>query len=420
MADIVKSSTKMTTKGKRHRSCETDDCELPPVKKFPCQQEISTQLLDLNIDCLGQIFEFLTPADLMNVIDLSSDAAEAALIVFSRRYSKFEVHIWPYSDSSYPDYGNSPIEIIDDVIEINSPIECSKFLKVFGYLIKKLMIAGFNDETLTSDWRTVMRAISKYCSKYLIELDLVKCNALLSNEFQCAFEEVVKFRVQRSQLDKCKYLNEWFPNIKHLELMDIGFLITVQIIMPNITEIEVHEKCLSKADVDTIIESAPQLQELTLDAPKNVRLLHLINERMPLLKRLSLTRVYLLGETSEKITFKNLEFFSIDLGQIKSPTELPFKFEKLTELEVNAIVYNEAWIDFAIEQCFLVKLRLTSYTDLCVNEINKLFSQCKTLEVFRVSACQDDHELIEQIKVNWNITEDNNELIIGRKINQMK
>lgn len=402
----------VSTKMGRKRQYENDGSEFPEAKKSTSvvQSIPTTRFLDLNLDCLEPIFDFLNPRDLLNIVISSTYAAQAALLVYSRRYSKCQVQIRPTSTS--PE--KMPIEWVNPLIQINSAVDCYKFLEIFGDLIKKLELYGFNDETIALEWRDVMQLVSQKCGGNLIELKVHNCNAFITNQFQNAFDNVDKLHLQRSYLDQCKRLNEWFPNVKSLELIDIGQNVVVEIISPHFFTMHLEPECLSASDIGTMIESAPQLQDLTLSGFINVNYLRFINQNLPVLKRLNLKHARFFDESNEKCLLENVESFSIDLWTtIMPPIELPFEFRKLTELQVKTNSFEKDWIDFAINQTGLLKLRLDMNFDVAF--LDPLFSQCKMLHELRIVASDEIREELKQKKMSKLIvTEDDKDIIVER------
>lgn len=399
----------------RKRQHKYDDPEVPEAKKTAGEVDtISTEFSDLNVDCLEHVFGYLGFADLLNVVDLNANAADAAKIVYSRHYSKRQIRIWS------PDLNGllALPQIMGSAIKISSAADCSKLLLHFGGLIEKLELFSFISDALTQDWIDVMHLISIKCGESLLELKLNNCNERISNEFQSVFEKVESFHVQRSHVGKFKQLDEWFPCLKRLNLADNGPFITINMTSPTNSVWQIKEECLSLSEIKSMIKAAPELEALSLTGVINADLLRFINDNQPMLKHLSLPQSFFSNQPGvDKVVFESVKSFSIEPMQSNiSPANLPLTFQRLTELEVTVNTLGREWIDFAIGHSELVKLRLEMpWCEACVAN---LLSQCKSLRTLRIlERYQHDYQdLSTQFSNGWHIAEDGDALVFERKL----
>lgn len=378
-ADQADASALPTCDRKRPR--ENDDS---PPKSSKCQKTDqipagsstdgnAINLLDVNIDCLERIFDYLNYNDLVKVADLDANAQIAAKLVFARRYSHFLVEM-------YTDHTVRSVETTHSTLVLSTVSECAKILRHFGKSIKKLELNNFSDRKMAHNWNAIKNLIDKNCTKTLIELKLLQCGKQLSDGMKNVFENVEMLRLQSTSLGKWKELNIWFPKLKRLELIDTEkaekFIIT-PLTLPDfeITHISAVVY-LSKSEIKTMIKSVPQLHTLTLTGHLNTNDLHFINDHLLTLKHLILINFEFSSDSENsaetKVFFKNLETLSMMGTTFKG--DIPFAFKQLNELDINVAFMATEWIDFATQQRDLIKLRLkwrfsAEITERHVNEI---------------------------------------------------
>lgn len=373
--------------GKRKRQDDDVKLKQPKLHKAAiCPEPMPTKIMDLNVDCFECIFGHLGFMDLLNVANWNADSQKAAELVYSRRYSQYILKLNGYE-------ARSCIMIDDEYLEItiNTAKCCAKVLQCFGDVIKRMELLNFDAENLAVGWSEVERLINEKYTKTLCELKLSNCKYLMLDRIEEAFVNVESLRISCSRMGKLIDLGKWFPMLKRLQLLHNDRCIQTHSSFPYLSYLamDIKDECLSTASFIEMLKSAPTLETLSLSGGMNSNHLQVISESLPNLRHLNLRNFLLSDEPEDVIIFKNVETLSISTGLIGMlPTEIPFTFEGLSELQViTADSLGWPWIDFAMKQTDLVKLRLEStdddeVTDEHLAELAIALTKLKELEIF--------------------------------------
>lgn len=399
--DRESNDTKITSDNNDENTGNNDESTSKRAKMIniekPCAIEKSNHLMqpnraelpdhltitDLPVECLAHVFNHLDFVDLIHVADVSENTAEAAGLVYSRKYSN---HVIKMAGLETP----KMVEFAELAITISAPSVCLKLLSIFGDSIKNLRLEYLNDDALSHEWSELPRLIHKICVDNLIELKLINCDEKLFAGIEKVFTKLRRLRISCSRLGNCMDLGKWFPNLKQLELLHNDGCEQIVSHFPHLSYLAMDTKnaCLSTSTIEAMIKSAPQLETLALSGGMTEQLLRFINEHSPNLKRLFLWDFHLDNQTNEIIAFKTIGTLSISTGFLGIlPSDVPFEFEKLTELRLNADTLNDEWIDFAMEQHDLVKLQLNSFlepdiTDIQMAELANALTKLSEFDVF--------------------------------------
>lgn len=355
MADQTNDSTVPSERAqKRPRDDEGEG--LPIVKKLAKDPELLlTQITDLNTYCFEHLFKYLKLNDLFVLCNLNANSIDAARAVFSQRYSE---HLVQIGGKIIPK--QKPIVESKSKIIISAAPDYVKFLRVFGEQVKKLEIQNLSNENLKTDWLEIKSLFDKKCVATLTEFKINNCGTDLMNGVQNVFVAVESLDISCSRLGKCNDLSKWFPNVKQLklELMHSSECYDTERNKNN-SLFGPQKTCLPMSDVVAMFKSTPQLNELKIRGRSlNTNFLRYINKMVPMLKKLDIEVYDFDDDEKGKVFFKNLEVFSMSK---ELPYCAPFKFEKLTELIVNADYLYSDWIELATENEHLTKLTIDAH-----------------------------------------------------------
>lgn len=355
---------------KRKRSQDTDDGHHSTNNPKKMKTESTTKITDLNADCFGHIFDHLRFRDLLNVADLNEKATEAAELVFTRRYSNYNVVLCGHETSR-------SIEIDDNTLEITitTASQCANVLRNFGDVIGKLKLLNFNGKVFADRrWAELRRLINEKCTKHVTVLELSNCDRHLLADIENVFECVGVLKIACSQVgEKFMDLSKWFPQLRTLELLhheNCGQIICNYPHLSYLTMDTTQAECLSTGNFKAMLKSVPQLESLSLSGGMKSSLLAFIADSLPKLKKLHLWDFHIENQSDAVIVFKNVQTFSVSTGLLGDlPTKIPFKMGKLTELSVKTELLCNEWIDYAMQKQDLKKLRLISTSEPTITDI---------------------------------------------------
>lgn len=351
---------------KRKRLSSEDVKNVKQPKAELSVETVPIKITDLNVICFENIFKYLSFVDMLNVV-VSEPALKAAKWVFARRYSQYLVKICG-------DNLGSTIEIDEHIqaITINTASVCVKILRIFGDEIKRLELWNFDKEMLTEEWTVVNNLINEQCTGNLRELKLSNVKCEMMEHIKKAFENVEYLRISCSHLGKFMDLSTWFPKLRRLQLLHNDRCIQTVSSFPhlNYLAMDIKDECLSTASFKELIQSATNLETLSLSGAMKLELLQFVSDTSNELKHLYLWDFLLEDETNDVVTFDSVQTLSISTGWMGDlPSKIPFEFKELTELRIKtADSLGEPWISFAMGQHSLTKLVLDSTDAFEIND----------------------------------------------------
>lgn len=359
-------------------------------------KHFTTQIIDLNIDCLEQIFKFVDVIDLLNISDLCEEAMIAATMVYSMYYSNRLLKISGMNSSSSMQQSKTTISVCSSDL-------CTTFLNTFGFYVKKMELSYLMDLYSYDDWTTVKDLIYEKCAKNLIELNLVNCEEDIFDGISEPLINIKKLRISCSRLGKCIELDKWFPNLERLELIHNGGCVQIFSSFPFLSYLAMNmmeNACLNEDDLETMLKSAPKLQMLSLNGGIDIGLLKFINDNLANLKHLRLHEFHLKDDYNEPIYFKGIETIHITndfCGNL--PPEMLFTFDDLKELRLKCDTLNNEWIKFAMKNKNLEKLELLSLweSNITVRDLIKYVDELEKLTELKITVSSGTSEDITHL-----------------------
>lgn len=172
----------------------------------------TTNITDMNDDCLEKIFEYLDPQSLFNVGVSNKYLNISANTVFKRKYGQKKVYIGSIFVS--PLASLNFLDIVNHGIHIGGLEICLQFLRCFGRSIFRMKIAFY--ESNCKRCAHIYQYINAYCAESLREIEF-QGKSIIAMERP--FVRVELIRIHDHILgDHLPRLVEWFPNLRRLQL----------------------------------------------------------------------------------------------------------------------------------------------------------------------------------------------------------
>lgn len=214
MADQVESTV---TK----RQIEHDDMDEPPAKHQKLDSDTALKITDLNETCLMNICSRLDLPSLLNVAMTNKQLQTMAATTFGCKFGTKTVCLQNVNKFHQP-----RIYTLDDDIYVRGLALCLPFLRCFGtHIIELHVLDGtFPHALVAKESRSkfshhVDRYINQYCAEALSNVLFYGRPSFSLENFRKPFRMVRKVRLIDTALDDgLTHLNDWFPNLLHLDL----------------------------------------------------------------------------------------------------------------------------------------------------------------------------------------------------------
>lgn len=191
--------TKNVSTEKRPRDGEASISESNKKIKIDTNNQ-STQIGDLNDNCLIQIFQHLSMNDLVNIVDYDNRVSNAAQFVFNKKFA------------------DNCFTISNRLDRKNEKVPWSvTLLKHFGAIIKKLHVVY--DERYRRIDMLIDNTIISHCRKSLVEIKFENADSFTMYDINEPFENVLVVSFVRSKFcDLISNFGKWFPMAHTLHL----------------------------------------------------------------------------------------------------------------------------------------------------------------------------------------------------------
>lgn len=337
-----------------------------------------TQLLNLPLELLLDIYEQFELPDLVNISKTHPRNQEAADIVFRNKYSNGLITI---TGQHIP---NVKIIVHSQGITFYGMEITLQILQAFGHLMTKLQIQYryINEE----DRKKVNDYITKFCGQTLSYIDLVDCNGDELDSLTGPFTELSELRFQSGFLNTERVrLDQVFPAMRTLYQGSMSF--------SNLTCFEYNFAHLEQYDIVThqddyppsmakLIKKNPQLKRSSL-FNGDMELLKLFNENVPKLERFEVEFFddFHALSADESIRFENLR--KLRFGHIfrRLPVDcIPLEFAALEEFEHKGQL--KEWFD-VIKRA--TTLKILTIGGISSGQLKEIGEHLPILETFTVS-----------------------------------
>lgn len=286
----------MSSVAKRTRSCTREEqkrlkIDLDDGKE---NEESSTTILDLNDDCLEEIFSYISQNDFLHIHQASSRFKFPSERAFARKCKKVPAIV-----------SNQQTSLLADSIQ---------FLEVFGNRVTKLRIK-FKLEKCVG----LLQAIQNHCDNEKI------------NELELCHHEVrvkkpaYKYRTDRMEIMSfLRGLNAQFPNLVslkvdyHNEYYHRPYFDSIIQRIPSLRSLSIYGWMLPTDLMRAFIALNNQLESFEYSSRLTFQLIDYLNESLPQLKNLKIADICYVSPRNDIPTrFKNLK--KLEYGKEPGP-----------------------------------------------------------------------------------------------------
>lgn len=342
---------------------------IPNAKTTEAPAEIKTKITDVNIDCLEEIFKYLSITDLLNIADTCVRLRKAAFFVFRCTYMPklriaYNIEHRSWSMEYYRSW-NFPFHLeMDEKLDLFSLRTCFQLLRCFGSYITFMTIED-GGELYPHDMRDslvvpyimyerLVRYINEYCYESLEVFFLAACPKGVFDQMKNSFLKVEKLQTDACIL-KTTLWKTLFPKLKNLHYYHTSsnptkysHLHGIENKFPHLEKLTLGDtkKFVSKflyKNYNSIFQLNPQIVWLELRLIPDLNLLQNIARFLPALEHLRILINTKIGEMLEynQIHFKNLKSFAIqnsyypvrpltfDSYRFPCECDFPFTFDQL-------------------------------------------------------------------------------------------
>lgn len=209
---------------KRHRKSDKTSHHKKQRHEPAGDADQEMKITDLNDHCLIKLFEYLDIDSLLNVTVACNHLIPTSADVFHRRYGRKEI-VFNECDDFRPNTCDDDY-IIRSAKERNTSLTISGlktsllYLRTFGASIQNLTIDYYKSSSIR--YAFVHQYISKYCTKRLIRISLMRLPSIAIEHFEKPFMNVRTVNISDSDLGKqLASCRKWLPNMRHLQLKNV-------------------------------------------------------------------------------------------------------------------------------------------------------------------------------------------------------
>lgn len=376
--DLCKKRKKNALKSKKNKK----------MKLQPSDEPIfTTNITDLDDDCLEYIFKKLNLSDLLNVADSSKSFKKALNLAYLSKYGKnFIVCIYKMMPSQ-----NQSLQIRGNRIRIGDLSTGLKMLRCFGHLLMKFGVDyKYAKRCHHSE---VDRYLNKYCADNLKIIAMDNTQLWTMENIKKPFSKVHLLVFIDCRLgENLTNFKKWFPELKDLTFIKENVVTDRKSIVKRFPQlkhfiIELHQKdeyTFKKSHIKKALCMNPQIQYLEIRGDVlDAKFLHSISDHLQLIRKLCVVWNLDCFNYDGIIHFRNvIQFeFKVDVYENKNTDtiiipKIPFSFDQLNgfKFHLNKSTRNQRndnILDFIGNQTSLTKLILISDTNPFKNDIEK-------------------------------------------------
>lgn len=343
------------------------------------------KIIDMNIDCLEEVMEYLNLPDLLEIADSNKRLRRAACYFFSQKYAKkhFEIRTYRNEEES-----RKVFNVNNNYITITNTETSLKFLRCFGSLITLLTIRNENcNERCCTE---ILRYINTYCAKSLVTLSVKIYRKSIFDEIHNVFENVLIVSIESSVLKFNKVmLGEIFPKMKHLKLWanDIKDSMFIETKFPKLEHFNYHpnrndSSNLEKQNLEMFVCLNPQLETMGLDDYWNPDFISHISKHLHRLVKINVTIPESISNFRyidvSQFKLKSVKKFHIFLWEYDLFRKFAPSFEQLEDFRADGISSNDLQ-KFVEKNQTIIKLTIRNcFRNVNLNEEN-VFDVAKVL-----------------------------------------
>lgn len=329
----------------------------------------STEITDLNDDCLEHIFKKLNFVDLVNVAHTCKRFKWPVELAYASKYGKTNVTIkyWKcdknklYEEGVWDHgwYGNKVYDLLFAL----------RLLRCFGQFIPELTV-DYLSSGPEKHLDCLDEYVNEYCADSLKKIQLKHAPEKAMNHLKQPFAivESVSFhfgRLENSIID----FNKWFPRMQTLNFWDSYPVNTscIQHHFPNLDDLSLcsyfENDTFNRTNIIEVLRLNPQLKRLCLRGELvNVAFIQSISEYLQSIDTLSIGCNQNFFETIDGVIhFQNVTNFTLHIGYMRTMPALPFAFDKLESLTLfgESLRLNADFLNFIQQTQSLKKVEVS-------------------------------------------------------------
>lgn len=351
--------------------------------------DATTELTDLNFDCLEKVFNHLDIVDLLNLADSNVRLRKIAAFVFARKHAKKTIHIFNvYIRFKFKMHLNLPDRNVLDkgaIVQVADAKSSLQILRCFGNFITKLVITQPRGAYISNH---IIGYANEYCADKLNE---IKFECIEDDPFE---ENLLKpfAGVRKVEFNFCHLrsnimdFNKWFPKMSSLRMYGNRFVCNptdnqimeqsivplkrpqdyIEAHCPHLTTLKI-DGCgskpfsLTKQHIERFIDLNPQITQLTLYYCPKMEFLQELSTKLTSLESLDILCdvVEILNYTGKAIEFNVLKYLKLKFIHSYPMPELPFLCNKLETFNLYVLYdMNDELFDFLGTHTTIKKLTL--------------------------------------------------------------
>ncbi|XP_031629973.1 uncharacterized protein LOC116345067 [Contarinia nasturtii] len=343
------------------------------------------RLINLNIDCLENIFKYLEFHDLLSLANANKKLKPAIDLTFSQNYGKLRFKIADLEVFTPRDEYDDPLYFFPDgKISILNMIISLRSLRCFGHLITDFGVhydhgSIFYDEVDISESAKRQKEMNRYIHKYLSteSVTKLKFGVISKKDFKMitakkTFPKVKTIKLSSDENVELKEFVRLFPMLTNLKVYPEHLISPGCIIpqFPQLTRLEIkmnYEKVRrsGKNSIATFLRMNPQIQSLDISFNVDGFILKAIGQQLKQLNSLRIFFYYMdhvqLSDDYKNdiihLSTKNITFETY--GSRKNLPSIPLSCEQLEVFYLKTSCHlNSEFIDFLSRNSSITELIL--------------------------------------------------------------
>lgn len=329
---------------------------------------VRKKILDVNSNCLDQIFNQLNLKALINSAEANKQLGRVAASVFARK-CKGKTIVFGLHNCSPTTI--TRFEITDNDIFIFEPLLAFKTLRLFGASILNIkLLCEYTDKID----KMLMSYVNTYCCDTLESFSFENGPKFSYTDTKKPYKSVKYVSITGKIAFNGSQFNDTFPKMQRLILANAIFPDQIRFVTGfnqlerlkvDIGKIDLDatgEKALTRSDIREIVRLNPQLEALSTNC-HDLKFWEYANEHLNQLKTIGVhVEPNELNNLSQPIRFEFVESLCLEVGKSLNRTSKPemnFSFGQLKECILIGH-FDIRWIDMIIEIKSIEKLNIIS------------------------------------------------------------
>lgn len=330
----------------------------------------TTKIIDMNVDCLERMLQYLEFTDLLNAADSNKQLNKAANFIFSRKHGKKK---FIFGDTRLSK--NPLIQTGKYFIDVNDLRTGLKILRCFGVLISEIVLYRFQDDISEFDAH-IIAYINENCAESVTSIGMRNCSGAGLKHFKKSYAKVEHVYLQNCSAEK-EWIKRAFPKLRELKICPsmCSTLLYNECTtnhFPNLQYLEIsssttRENIICRKNVMETLRLNPQLKTLRvkqLSTPLDLTFFQESSKFLQNLEKLELTFSFHFfhnfnGKMVHLKNVKQLEIYGFDIPEVHPI--IPFEFDKLESLSLSSYgPLDERFYKFIEKHASIKELKITN------------------------------------------------------------